>query len=64
MSFDSINGVLKGITNKQSKVSVNVHQGFLWYHSFGMEGRDEPPQRSGAYIFSNVAVYVWVGEGI
>ena len=51
VTFDSINRGLKSITNKMSKISLDVHQGFYWYHAWGDEDSFMPQQRSGAYIF-------------
>ena len=51
VTFDSINRGLKSITNKMSKITLDVHQGFYWYHSWGDEDGFIPQQRSGAYIF-------------
>jgi uncharacterized protein YcfL len=51
VTFDSINRGLKSITNKKSKISLDVHQGFYWYHSWGEQDSFVPQQRSGAYIF-------------
>ena len=51
VTFDSITKGLKSITNKLSKITLNVHQGFYWYHSWGDEPSSLPIQASGAYIF-------------
>ena len=48
--FDGTTKRVKSITNKLSKISVNVDQGFYWYNS--SDGHNvNSSQASGAYVF-------------
>lgn len=54
--FDGSSKRIKSITNKVSKISVNVDQGFYWYNS--SDGRNKnSTQKSGAYIFRYMYMY-------
>ena len=48
--FDGMSNRVKSITNKVSKISVNVDQGFYWYNSSDGHNANST-QASGAYIF-------------
>ena len=50
MLFDGNSNRVKSITNKISKISVNVDQGFYWYNSSDGHNKNST-QASGAYIF-------------
>ena len=56
--FDGSSKRIKSITNKLSKISVNVDQGFYWYNSSDGHNKNST-QRSGAYIFRYMQFFMF-----